>query len=583
MEVGAALPAPRRAQGPPAAPGAQRRREAGPDALDGGSRARRRAGRRQPVTGDTPRALSGGTAEIAPGPAPLSATVRVPGSKYEANRLLLIAALTDGDSMILGAPAGDDLRAVLAALPALGATVEVRSREGRPEEVRVRGLPAPERVRALPPCPAPASPADGGAATAPGEATTAAGEATTAAGEATTAAGEATTAAGEAATDDDGIPTADAGESGTLLRLLTAAAATSPAALRITGAGRLGERPLSGLVRALRSLGAEIRGPVRTGTRTKGRGNLPLLVRSGRPEGGLAGSRALLPANETSQFASALLIAAGRATGAFHLELEHDPVSASYLDLTVEVMGRCGIAVERQGPRTFRVPAGARYRPGVRTVSGDWTSATYAFAAAALAPGRVRVLGLDPASPVGEREFPAVLRRLGCRVEEAEDAGGFAVTVTGGGRLRGVEADCSRMPDAAPTLAALAPFAEGPTRLTGVGHLRHKESDRIEALREGLLRLGAGVAVSADSLTITPPETLPANEPEDPSGARPTNAPAFDPRGDHRIAMAFAPVGLRRPGVRIRDAGVVAKSFPGYWEFLRGLGLRVRLDRPRPA
>lgn len=507
------------------------------------------------MTGDTPRALSGGTAEIAPGPAPLSATIRVPGSKYEANRLLLIAALTDGDSTILGAPAGDDIRAVLAALPALGATVEVRCREGRPDEVRVRGLPVPERVRALPPCPAPGSPADG----------------------------EATTDDDEAATDDDGIPTADAGESGTLLRLLTAAAATSPAALRITGAGRLGERPLSGLVRALRALGAEIRDPVRTGTRTAGRGNLPLLVRSGRREGGLAGGRARLPANETSQFASALLIAAGRATGAFDLELEHDPVSASYLDLTVAVMGRCGVAVERRGPRAFRVPAGARYRPGVRTVSGDWTSASYAFAAAALAPGRVRVLGLDPASPVGERGFPAVLRRLGCRVEETEDAGGFAVTVTGGGRLRGVEADCSRMPDAAPTLAALAPFAEGPTRLTGVGHLRHKESDRIEALREGLLRLGAGVAVSADSLTITPPETLPANEPEDPSGARPTGPPTFDPRGDHRIAMAFAPVGLRRPGVRIRDPGVVAKSFPAYWEFLRGLGLRVRLDRPPAA
>ena len=500
------------------------------------------------MTGDTPRALSGGTAEIAPGTAPLSATIRVPGSKYEANRLLLIAALTDGDSTILGAPAGDDIRAVLAALPALGATVEVRSREGRPEEVRVRGLPAPERQRRMPP----------GAAAAP-------------------------PAAGEAATDDDGVPTVEVGESGTLLRLLTAAAATSPAALRITGAGRLGERPLSGLVRALRALGAEIRGPVRTGTRTRGGGNLPLLVRSGRREGGLAGGRVRLPANETSQFASALLIAAGRATGAFDLELEHDPVSASYLDLTVEVMGRCGVAVERRGPRAFRVPAGARYRPGARTVSGDWTSATYAFATAALAPGRVRVLGLDPASPVGERGFPAVLRRLGCRVEETEDAEGFAVTVTGGGRLRGVEADCSRMPDAAPTLAALAPFAEGPTRLTGVGHLRHKESDRIEALREGLLRLGAGVAVSADSLTITPPESLPANGPEDPSGARPTNPPAFDPRGDHRIAMAFALVGLRRPGVRIHDPGVVAKSFPAYWEFLRGLGLRVRLDRPLPA
>lgn len=527
------------------------------------------------MTGDTPPALSGATAEISPGSAPLSATVRVPGSKYEANRLLLIAALTDGDSTILGAPAGDDIRAVLAALPALGATVEVRSREGRPEEVRVRGLPAPERLRGPRAGPAGPSPA--------------AGERTPAAGEPIPAGTVAAPPAEAAGRSDEtprsaaGVATVEVGESGTLLRLLTAAAATSPAPLRITGAGRLGERPLSGLVQALRSLGAEIRGPGRTGSRTKGPRNLPLFVRSGRPEGGLAGGRARLPADETSQFASALLIAAGRATGALDLELEHDPVSASYLDLTLAVMARCGIAVERRGPRAWRVPAGARYRPGARTVSGDWTSATYAFAAAALAPGRVRVLGLDPASPVGEREFPAVLRRLGCRVEETEDAEGFAVTVTGGGRLRGVEADCSRMPDAAPTLAILAPFAEGPTRITGVGHLRHKESDRIEALREGLLRLGAGVAISADTLTITPPEPLPASESEDPSGPRPTGPPAFDPRGDHRIAMAFALVGLRVPGVRIRDAGVVAKSFPAYWEFLRGLGLRVRRDRPLPA
>ena len=538
------------------------------------------------MTGGTPPALSGATTEISPGPAPLSATVRVPGSKYEANRLLLIAALTDGDSTILGAPAGDDIGAVLAALPALGATVEVRSREGRPEEVRVRGLPAPERLRARradPAAPSPEpTPAGGEPTPAGGEPTPAGGEPTSA-GEVPAPSAETAGRSDETSMSSGGAATVEVGESGTLLRLLTAAAATSPAPLRITGAGRLGERPLSGLVQALRALGAEIRGPGRTGPRTKGPGNLPLLVRSGRPEGGLAGGRARLPADETSQFASALLIAAGRATGALDLELEHDPVSASYLDLTLAVMARCGITVERRGPRAWRVPAGARYRPGARTVPGDWTSATYAFAAAVLAPGRVRVLGLDPASPVGEREFPAVLRRLGCRVEESEDPEGFAVTVTGGARLRGVEADFSRMPDAAPTLAALAPFAEGPTRLTGVGHLRHKESDRIEALREGLLRLGAGVAVSADSLTITPPEPLPADRPEDPSGPRLTGPPAFDPRGDHRIAMAFALVGLRRPGVRIRDAGVVAKSFPAYWEFLRSLGLRVRPDRPLPA
>lgn len=482
---------------------------------------------------DLPAGLPARIAEVSPGTAPLAATVRVPGSKYEANRLLLIAALTDGASTIAGVPAGDDLRAALAAIPALGATVAVRGGEIRagkpsgaggppeevgPGEVRVIGLPAPERI------------GPGG--------------------------GAARSDSGPAPVPPVEAAPAPVGESGTLLRFLTAAAATVPNPVRISGAGRLGERPLSGLVRALRSLGAEIRGPAR--------GNLPLTVRSGHPQGGLAGGRVRLPADETSQFASALLIAAGRFRGALDLELESDPVSASYLDLTVQVMERCGATVERRGRRRYRVPAGVRYRPGSRTVTGDWTAASLPFAAAALAPGRVRVLGLDPDSPAGEREFPAVLRRLGCRVEESAGPDGFAVTVSGGAPLRGVEADCSRMPDAAPTLAVLAPFAEGRTRLTGVGHLRHKESDRIEALREGLERLGAGVEVSPDGLTITPPERPPR---------RP---PVFDSRGDHRIAMAFALVGLRLPGIRVRDPGVVAKSFPGYWEFLRGLGLRVR-------
>lgn len=489
------------------------------------------------MTTAPPAGLPARIAEVSPGTAPLAATVRVPGSKYEANRLLLIAALTDGASTIAGVPAGDDLRAALAAIPALGATVAIRGGEIRageasggagppaevgPGKVRVIGLPAPERLG-------------------PGDSD----------GDARSDSGPAPVPPAEAAP-------APVGESGTLLRFLTAAAATVPNPVRISGAGRLGERPLSGLVRALRSLGAEIRGPAR--------GNLPLTVRSGHPQGGLAGGRVLLPADETSQFASALLIAAGRFRGALDLELESDPVSASYLDLTVKVMERCGATVERRGRRRYRVPAGVRYRPGSRTVTGDWTAASLPFAAAALAPGRVRVLGLDPDSPAGEREFPAVLRRLGCRVEESAGPDGFAVTVSGGAPLRGVEADFSRMPDAAPTLAVLAPFAEGPTRLTGVGHLRHKESDRIEALREGLERLGAGVEVSPDCLTITPPERAPR---------RP---PAFDSRGDHRIAMAFALVGLRLPGVRVRDPGVVAKSFPGYWEFLRGLGLRVRLE-----
>ena len=456
-----------------------------------------------------------GAVEISPPRGPVSAVVRPPGSKYEANRLLVIAALTDGERRILGAPDGEDIRAAAAAVRALGA--ETAEADG---EIRVRGLPAPERAEA----------------------------------------------GGHAANGTAAPALADAGESGTLLRFLTAAAATSPTPVRIVGRGRLPERPLEGLLRALVSLGAVVR--------TEGSGSVPLTVRSGEPGGGLRGGRALLPASETSQFASALVIAAGRALGGLEVELRSEPVSASYLDLTLSVMARCGASVERRGPRRLFVPAGTRYRPGASRVSGDWASASYLFAAAALAPGRVRALGLDGSPGAGEREFPEHLRRMGCRVEEGDGPDGpdgpdgFEVEVEGpADGLRGIEADCARMPDTAPTLAVAAAFAAGPSRLHGVEHLRHKESDRIASLRRGLAGLGARTEFAGGALTI---------HPADPP-ARGSAPPVFDPDGDHRIAMAFALAGLRRPGgVRVRSPGVVAKSFPAFWDEIAGLGVRVR-------
>lgn len=434
--------------------------------------------------------------EIAPGPAPLNAAVRVPGSKYEANRFLIAAALTDGTTRLAGLPEGEDIRATIAAVGALGGSATRRG-----VSVEVRGVAAD------------ASPAS---------------------------------------SSDPGSPApVSVGESGTLLRFLTAAAATVPRSVTITGSGRIRERPVAGLVAALRTLGADI---------DTTRGFAPLTVRSGRLDGGAAS----VPAAESSQFASGLLLAAPRAAGAVSVELEGDPVSASYLDLTVSVMARCGVTVERPGPGRFRVASGARYRPGDHRISGDWTSAGYFLAAAALAPGRVAVDGLDPESPQGERRFPPVLRRMGCEVAETPSAEGVRVTVTGASRLRGISVDMRSMPDAAPTLAAIAPFAEGTTRIHGIGHLRHKESDRIAALTDGLCRLGARVTTTDDGLAIEPPAR----------GAS-LRAAALDPHGDHRIAMALALTGLRLPGVRVRAPQVVAKSFPGFWDALSQLGARV--------
>ncbi|MDE2882005.1 MAG: 3-phosphoshikimate 1-carboxyvinyltransferase [Acidobacteriota bacterium] len=441
--------------------------------------------------------------EVAPGPAPLDAAVRVPGSKYEANRFLIAAALTDGTTRLSGLPEGEDIRAAISAVDALGG-----STAGRGGCLKVRGTAA---------------------AASPGS-----------------------------SFDPGGPVRVSVGESGTLLRFLTAAAATVPGSITITGSGRIRERPVAGLVAALGALGADIE--------TTG-GFAPLTVRSGRLDGGIAS----VPATESSQFASGLLLAAPRAAGAVSVELEGDPVSASYLDLTVSVMARCGVHVERPGPRRFQVASGARYQPGDHRISGDWTSAGYFFAAAALAPGRVTVDGLDPESPQGERRFPEVLRGMGCEVSEALSEEGVRVTVTGASRLRGVSVDMRSMPDAVPTLAAIAPFAEGITRIRGTSHLRHKESDRIAALADGLGRLGARATATDGGLAIEPPE-----------GGAAVRAPALDAHGDHRIAMALALTGLRIPGVRVGSPQVVAKSFPDFWRALAELGVRVSGEEAGP-
>ncbi len=447
---------------------------------------------------------------VGPGPRAVRAAVSVPGSKYEANRLLVAAALTDGETRLSGLPDNEDIAAAIAAIRALGCRV-------RPDggTLAIRGLPA-RPVNAV-------------------------------------------LRDQQNAGGDDPV-TVDVGESGTLFRFLTAAAATLPRPVTLRGRARIHERPILGLVRALEALGGRIQ--------TTG-GFAPLTVSSGT----LAGGRVRIAAAETSQFASALLLAAPRSRASLAVEVVGPAASTSYLDLTVRVMERCGVRVERDEGLRFRAPAGSRYRPGARRVSGDWTTATYFLAAAALgsgpdgAPGQVEVGGLDPDSPQGERRFPSLLRRMGCEVAEEMGEGGFRVRVTGTESLLGADLDMGSLPDAVPTLAALAPFARTPTRITGIAHLRLKESDRIKALAAGLTALGARVETGEDSLAIWPSRL---------------RGGAIEPCGDHRIAMGLALIGLRIPGVRVRSPGVVRKSFPGFWNALSGLGASVARESAVP-
>jgi 3-phosphoshikimate 1-carboxyvinyltransferase len=308
------------------------------------------------------------------------------------------------------------------------------------------------------------------------------------------------------------------------------------------------ERPIEELLAALRSLGMEAEA-------VRGNGCPPVRVGGGRPRGGAV----VLSGARSSQFVSALLMAAPRLEQGVDVGIERGLVSRPYVDLTLDVMRRFG--VEARGiaggdgvTERYAVAGGQSARPAEVTIEGDWSSASYLFAAAAIVPGRVEVEELDPASAQGDAGILDLLRRMGCRVEAVAGTGSpgrGVVAVEGPAHLHAIDADLEGMPDLAPTVAVLALFADGASRIRGVPHLRFKESDRIGALVAGIAALGGEAEAHPDGLTIRP---------------RPLTGGSVDPRGDHRMAMAFAIAGLRVPGVTVLDSACVAKSYPRFWD-----------------
>ncbi|WP_292364310.1 MULTISPECIES: 3-phosphoshikimate 1-carboxyvinyltransferase [unclassified Methanoculleus] len=339
-----------------------------------------------------------------------------------------------------------------------------------------------------------------------------------------------------------GEVTIDCGNSGTTLRLLTSAALLARHPVVLTGNARMLERPVGPLAGALGALGADV---VFTG-----RPGFPPIRVSGR----LRGGKTEIDGSISSQFISSILMAAPYAEEDVELTLPAAPASRSYLDVTADVMLRFGARLEQRGYDWFRVKSGVPYRGRGYRVEGDYSSASYLFAVAAVCGGKVTVTGLNPASVQGDRRFLEALEAMGCRVT----ARGDAVMVERTDPLRGIEIDMSSSPDTVQTLAAVAATAGSPTTITGIAHLQYKESDRVGVTSDTLRRMGAGVEVTEDSLTITP---------------APLHGVAVDPHDDHRTAMAFAVLGLAVGGMAILEPECVAKSFPGFWEALYREGL----------
>ncbi len=331
-----------------------------------------------------------------------------------------------------------------------------------------------------------------------------------------------------------------AANSGTTVRFLTAMLATGHGTYRLDGTSRMRERPIEDLLDALRQLGAD--------TASEPSNGCPPIVVRGR---GLRGGRAVVAGDISSQFLSGLLLASPYAMADVELAVEGPLVSQPYIDMTLAVMASFGVHVETDGRQRFRISAPQHYHGENYAIEPDASAASYFFAAAAITRGEVTVQGLSRGSLQGDVAFCDCLARMGCDVRFGADA----ITVAGRPMV-GIEVDMNAISDTVQTLGAAALFAEGPTVIRGVAHIRHKETDRIHALAVELRKLGAEVEEREDGLKITP---------------CPLHGAEIDTYDDHRMAMSLALVGLTVPGVAIRNPGCTAKTYPGFFEDLNGL------------
>ncbi|HEU4520425.1 MAG TPA: 3-phosphoshikimate 1-carboxyvinyltransferase [Thermoanaerobaculia bacterium] len=327
------------------------------------------------------------------------------------------------------------------------------------------------------------------------------------------------------------------GNAGTAMRFLTGWLSFTPGRFLLSGEARMHQRPIGDLVDVLLSIGAEVE-------YVEKEGYPPLRIRGKRMRGGFD---VAIAGDTSSQFVSALMLGGATLPDGITLRIER-LASGPYIDITADILESFGARVEREGERV-RIRAARLERSDYR-VEGDYSSASYWFAAAAATGGTIRVGGLASPTAQGDSAFVDILAAMGCaaRVE------GNEIVVSGPRQLRGGTFDCNATPDIVPTLAAIAPLAGEAVEITNVANLRVKESDRLATVTSELRRLGATVEERPDALRIEPGWS---SEPA-----------TVETHNDHRIAMAFAIAGLSRGGVTIANEQVVGKSYPRFWRTL---------------
>ncbi|WBA12581.1 3-phosphoshikimate 1-carboxyvinyltransferase [Salinivibrio kushneri] len=334
------------------------------------------------------------------------------------------------------------------------------------------------------------------------------------------------------------------GNAGTAMRPLTAALCLGEGDVTLTGEPRMKERPIGHLVDALNAIGADIH-------YLETEGYPPLRIHGT----GLAGGDVSIDGSISSQFLTALLMAAPFAEQETRITIKGDLVSKPYIDITLAIMAQFGVEVQNDHYQAFVIPAGQCYQsPGHFMVEGDASSASYFLAAAAIKGGEVKVTGIGRHSVQGDIQFADALAAMGAEIEWGED-----YVLARRQTLKGIDMDFNHIPDAAMTIGVAALFAEGPTWIRNVYNWRVKETDRLYAMATELKKVGAVVEEGEDYLYVEPPTQL--------------QHAAIDTYDDHRMAMCFSLVALSDTPVTINDPGCTSKTFPDYFEKLAAISI----------
>ncbi|MBQ4832372.1 3-phosphoshikimate 1-carboxyvinyltransferase [Pseudoalteromonas sp. MMG010] len=412
----------------------------------------------------------------------VNGTVTLPGSKSLSNRILLLAALAKGTTVVENLLDSDDIRHMLGALKLLGVTVTLNE---------ARTVATVEGV--------------GGVFETPAE-------------------------------------PLFLGNAGTAYRPLTAVLSAIKGDYELIGEPRMEERPIGHLVEALTALGGQVK-------YTKHLDYPPLKISGGQIRGG----KVEIDGSISSQFLTALLMAAPLFSGDTEIHIKGTLVSKPYIDITLDVMARFGITVEHNNYTVFNVKGGQQYQALSRImVEGDASSASYFVAAAAIAGGEIEIKGVGAKSVQGDIGFAKVMEQVGAKIDWYDER-----LVVRKGELKGVDIDANAIPDAAMTLATVALFAKGPTAIRNIYNWRVKETDRLYAMATELKKLGADVVEGHDFIEINPPSSF--------------NDVAIDTYDDHRIAMCFAMVAVGGHVITINDPKCTFKTFPTFFEVLKSV------------